>query len=249
MTRTSIEDSAAQMANPTSVQGQATGEVISMLQGHAAFLDLMARVLFSPLSQSDIDSLRASGLSAADDEPASDAERELAEGLRLMDEGLAGPGDVRLDLNVDYTGAFYGVSQYEGKFAAPFESVFRDGKAELYGESRNEVFRQLKGDALRLRDGIDLPEDHISFELQYMAILERRAAEALASGDGAAAARLMRKASAFAREHPLSWIDDLYAVADKLLELGFYRGALKATKGFAILACEELDEAASGLGR
>ena len=246
MTQTSIETDADRVDGSTCAQAPAADETIDMLQGHAAFLDLMARVLYAPLSQEDIDGLRKAGLDG-EGEPANEAERELAEGLRIMAKGLAASGDLRLDLNVDYTGAFYGVSQYEGKFAAPYESVFRDGKGELYGESRQEVFKQMKADALKLRDGINLPEDHISFELQYMAILERRAAEALATGDSAAAAKLMGKAATFACEHPLAWIDDLYALADKLLELGFYRGVLKATKGFVTLACEELDEAAQSL--
>lgn len=54
---------------------------------------------------------------------------------------------------------------------------------------------------------------------------------------------MMGMSAAFAREHILKWIDKLYVAADKLLELGFYRGVLKATKGFLGVACEDLDEA------
>lgn len=164
-------------------------ELAEMLRGHTTFYRLMARIMFSPLSQAEVDDLRAAGMPAAGAEPGDENEALLAEGLRLMAEGLAAEGDVRLDLNVDYTGAFYGANQYEGKFATPYESIFMDEVSELYGVSRHLVFNEFKRQALKLKEGLDIPEDHISFELQYMAILEDRAIEALGEGDPSGRAR------------------------------------------------------------
>lgn len=230
-------------------------EAAGILDGHRTFYGMLARIYYSPLKEEEIVALRGAGLAGpgmpggeSEASEVSEGERLLGEGLATMAKGLAERENLRRDLNVDYTSAFYGVVQYKGKTATPYESVFRDAAGELYGEQRTEVFNALKRDALRLREGIDLPEDHLSFELQYLAILAGRAAEALRAGRLQDALAGMAKQRAFIDEHILSWIDDLADMAQKLLELDFYRGVLKATKGFLLVVRDELEALGHDIG-
>ena len=221
-------------------------DAIGILAGHRDFYGLLSRLYFAPLGQEEIDRLAAAPLAPEEDdagEGEDPAAALLAEGLRLMQATLALESDtLRRDLNVDYTAAFYGIAQYGKQVATPYESVFKGERRELYGSKRTEVFNAVKRDRLRLKEGIDLPEDHLSFELQYLAVLCERAAEQLAGGDAEGALRDVRQQRAFIQEHVLSWIDDLADVANNLLELDFYRGVLMATKGFLTLADAELAE-------
>ena len=221
-------------------------DAIGILAGHRDFYGLLSRLYFAPLGQEEIDRLAAAPLAPegnGEGEGGDPAAALLARGLHLMQATLALESDtLRRDLNVDYTAAFYGISQYGKQVATPYESVFKGERRELYGSKRTEVFNAVKRDRLRLKEGIDLPEDHLSFELQYLAVLCERAAEQLTGGDAEGALRDVRQQRAFIQEHVLSWIDDLADVANNLLELDFYRGVLMATKGFLTLADAELAE-------
>jgi len=223
-------------------------DAIGILAGHRDFYGLLSRLYFAPLGQEEIDRLASAPLAPEEDSAGMGAGEDLAaallaEGLRLMQTTLALESDtLRRDLNVDYTAAFYGISQYGKQVATPYESVFKGERRELYGSKRTEVFNAVKRNRLRLKEGVDLPEDHLSFELQYLAVLCERAAEQLTGGDREGALRDVRQQRAFIQEHVLSWIDDLADVANNLLELDFYRGVLMATKGFLTLADAELAE-------
>ncbi|MBR2836680.1 MAG: molecular chaperone TorD family protein [Coriobacteriales bacterium] len=216
--------------------------VSAVFESHRAFYGLLSRLYYSPLTQEEIDRLKTTLSDYNFDADADDdASKLLHDGLHMMRTELRSiDHDLRLDFNVDYTSAFYGIARYEKQVATPYESIFRGERRELYGEARDDVFSAMKHDRLKLKEGIDLPEDHLSFELQYLAILCERGKESMASGDYEEVLKNVKKQRAFIAEHILSWIDDLAKVANKVLEYDFYRGVLMATKGFLVLADEEL---------
>jgi hypothetical protein len=57
----------------------------------------------------------------------------------------------------------------------PYESAFEGSDQRLMGAARSRVFNIYKKQALKLADGIDLPEDHLSFMCQFMAVMAKRA--------------------------------------------------------------------------
>jgi TorA maturation chaperone TorD len=176
------------------------------------------------------------------------AEAKLASGLGLMDRYLKQRHSAaRLELNVDFTGAFYGMREFDGKVATPYESVFRSESGLLNQQPRNEVFSAYRQHGLKLEDRFSTPEDHLSFELQFISYLASKAADALAAGDCSAASSLVHEASSFLAAHVLSWFKAFQSQALLLVETDFYRGVIMATEGYLDLLATALAEAESDL--
>lgn len=241
----SARAAAGAVASPDGKGEALCHDMVGVLMNYRSFLGFLARLFYSPLSQEELDSLKATDLAPLAADPESEGEAMLAEGVEDMVAALeSDAGDQRLWLNVDYTSAFYGVNQVGETSAVPCESVFAGSERRLYGELQAIVFNSFKRDALKLREGLDVPDDHLSFELQYVAVMCKRAAEALEKGDSHSACLSMDKAAAFSRAHILNWIGDLGAALNGLVKCGFYPGLVKATRGFVTLVAEGLESMA-----
>lgn len=206
-----------------------TEEAVLLLGSRADFYRQIAQWYFAPLSEEQIEALAAQDLRAlAEDDQSSYAEgyNDLYRALRLRHTGT------RQALAADFTGAFYGVTTAEGKTAQPFESLYRYDGGSLMGQPRGEVYRALKQARLKVREGLDLPEDHLSFIAALEAELCDRAATYLQDGDVAAAARTLSDQRAFFDEHIASWFGDFRDRASAMVTTRFYRGVLKVTDAF-----------------
>ena len=91
--------------------------------------------------------------------------------------------NVRQALAVDYASTFLGAGHYEKLIAPPYESVFLSSAHMLMQEPRDEVVKIYASEGVRIDPADDTPEDHMGFELQFMAELIDRQAEALRSED------------------------------------------------------------------
>lgn len=211
---------------------------IDLLEGHSAFLDMLARLYFKPLGQDELDRI------AAIDPSGFSFDHELiSQGFDEMISYLQeGGSTLRQDVNVDYTASFYGISSYKGRVANPCESVFKSEEGILMQKESIELFRAYKREALKADDDIGVPADHISFELQFLSIMCKRAADDLRNDDPAEALRNIKVQQEFLDAHILSWFDDLSDVANKILKKPFYKGVLKVTKGFLETECSDLEE-------
>ncbi len=215
-----------------------TAELVEVLRNRSAFYRTLSSLYFNTLTQEQIDSLAESDLlSFGADEPL------LVEGFDDMRRYLRKRNTgTRQELAVDYTSSFAGTQPYEGRYAVPYESVFRSESGLMMQEPRNEVYRIFKKAAIKLRDDVDLPEDHLSFEFEFIAILCDRAAEALEADDTERALRLLDGQKVFIEDHILSWFDDLAELANKILSTRFYRGVLKITKGYLMVDLEAIQD-------
>lgn len=216
----------------------------SLLEGNAAFLNMLARLYYKPLSQEELEAVAALDMDEFDfDDP------RVAEGLKESITYLrAGGTTLRQDVNVDYTSAFYGINSYEGKVAHPCESVFTGEEGLLMQAETRAVYRIYKSEGIKKEDDLGVPDDHLSFELQFLAKMCTRAAEALAMGDVAEAIRNMKVQLAFLDEHILVWYPKMKAVAMHLLLTPFYFGVLKATDGYLASLRADLEEMVVVLG-
>ena len=162
---------------------------IDLLEDRASLYRLLASLYYQPLSEEQIDALAASdlaGLAGDSESPFAPAYRDLHGALRLRHTGT------KEELAADFTGAFYGIRTREGRTAQPFESLFRtQGPGQLMGEARSEVYRELRAHQLRVPEGVDLPEDHLSFIFAYLGRLCDDAAAALRAGNEGQAAELL----------------------------------------------------------
>ena len=193
----------------------------------AALYGFVARLFERPLGQEDIDRLASadfSGLACGNE--------TIDHGLHVMERTLAKRNTgTRELLNRDYTSAFYGTQTLGGKVAVPYESAFEGSDQRLMGAARSRVFNIYKKQALKLADGIDLPEDHLSFMCQFMAVMAKRAIDFKKEGNAEELHRNLLLQQAFLNAHILSWYPQLRQIASELVEGRFYRGVMEVAQG------------------
>lgn len=216
-----------------------------VLRGRAGTYRMFSRLFLRPLSEEDIDEFAEQRF----EEKVADLEGTglLAEGFNDMGRGLhrRHTGTVKL-LNTDFTMCFDGISAYEGLRAVPYASLFagskKGDKAELFQEPFRAVRALYRREGVEVNHDLNLPDDHLSFELSFMADMSDAMAAALAAGDTAEALRLADVSEDFRANHLLGWYPALYELALKIVETRFYRGVLKATYGYLELDGDTLAE-------
>lgn len=216
----------------------ARDDIVSALEGRAAFYDLLAALYFKPLSAEQVEAIAEADLAAY-----ADVNELFAEGLHDIERSLAKRNSgTRQELAVDFTAAFAGTSSWEGRYAVPYESVFTSDEGLLFQESYHEVYHLFKEQGAKRAEGLDYPDDHLTFLCGFLALLSRRAIEALEAGDAAGAREQVALSQDVLRDHVLSWFDDFEELALRILKTRFYRGVLKMSKGFFLLDAEVLAE-------
>ena len=219
--------------------------VVSVLQGRAESYRMFSRLFMKPLSEGDIDELASMCL----EEKARDLQdyELLSQGFNDMGRGLhrrhTGTKSI---LGTDYTMCFDGLSTYNGLRAVPYASVFvgsRKGeKAELFQEPFHEVRAIYTREGVVTDRSLNLPDDHLGFELSFMADMSDAMADALRKGDVDEALRLADVSEDFRANRILSWYPQFFELASKMVETRFYRGVLRATYGYLQLDGDTLRE-------
>ena len=231
------EMAAAEAAAPEQ-EGLLSPEVAAALESRALFYETLASLYFNPLKQEQVDSMAEADFSVY-----ADVNEDFAAGLnditRYLHKRNTGTRDA---LAVDFTGAFAGVKAYEGKVAVPYKSVFTSSDGLLYQEGYQDVYKAFKAECVKKREGLDWPDDHLSFMCEFMALLSRRAAQALAGDDAPRALHELEVSRDFLDANILSWFEDFAARANLLLKTRFYRGVIKITRGFFAFDRETLDD-------
>lgn len=229
------------------------GELIEVLEGRAASYRMFARLFLSPMTQADVDSFAAMGLERQAAEMGEEGGR-LAQGFNDMGRGLhrRHSGTQRL-LSTDFTMCFDGVSAWEGQRAVPYASCYigklSGDKAELFQEPRRLDRAAYRAERIEADPSLNLPDDHLSFELSFMADLSQRAADALRAGDAKEARRLMAVSLDFRANHILTWYGQFFELAMKIVDTRFYRGVLEAAYGYLELDGDTIVEACEALQR
>ena len=209
--------------------------ILEVLKGRAGSYRMFSRLFLRPLAEADIDELAAMRL----EDKVADLEGTglLAEGFNDMGRGLhrRHTGTKSL-LSTDYTMCCDGISTYEGCRAVPYASLFigklKGDKAELFQEPFRADRAVYRREGVSVDKGLNLPDDHLSFELSFMADMSEAIAAALEADDVAEALRLVDVSDDFRTNHILSWYPQFFDLAMKLVETRFYRGVLRATRGY-----------------
>ncbi|MDR1088598.1 MAG: molecular chaperone TorD family protein [Coriobacteriales bacterium] len=214
--------------------------ITSVLAEREASYRMLSRLYLKPLSEQDIDELAAVDFVAA--AKALEEEGLLSKGFNDMGRALTKRHTgTRQQLATDFTMCFDGVEALEGQVAVPYASVFLSEKALLNQEPRHEVYRLFRSESISLKRGVNLPEDHLSFELEFLAILSQRAGEALAAEDADELVRNLELSRSFINEYILIWFPLFRDRALRILKTRFYRGVLEATEGYLELDLTTID--------
>lgn len=122
---------------------------------------------------------------------------------------LADPGsNVIEDLAVDYARVFLGAGVARGVMAIPFESVYTSPEHLIMQDAWEELRSLFAKEGLKPSDPT-MNEDHMALELEYLARLCRRAADAAHARDSEAAAQAVQALRDFLEAHPLRWAAQL----------------------------------------
>lgn len=219
--------------------------LIQVLEGRREFYLALAGFYFKPLTQEQIDTMAQTDYTDfASGEPLlEDGFNDITRYLRKRNTGT------RQMLAVDFTSSFGGAQAYEGRTAVPYASVFLSEEGLLSQQPRADVFKVFARNLLRVTD-TSIPDDHLSFMLEFLAVMSDRAAEALraeaveeSAGDMLEEARTRLKESHdFIENHILPWFKEFSDLANKLIETRFYRGVLKITAGYLLMDLQTIDD-------
>lgn len=157
--------------------------------------------------------------------------------------------DKRTQLACEYARIFLAAGVYSkgAHTAVPYESVFTSDESIVMQEARDDVVERFRADGFVVDPGLHEPEDHLSFELEYLSHMCERAACMVESGDGEGVARNAARQAEFIDAHLLNWLPDLLEKAQEYAKLTFYIGLLLVALGTLEQSRETLLEIAAGV--
>lgn len=156
--------------------------------------------------------------------------------------GLAGADleAVRTELAADHAALLLGMSP---RPVSPYESVHTSEDHLMMQAARDEVVAAYAAAGFAKAGEYRVPEDHVSLELDFMAAVGMRAAQAVegvlegAAPDGAAdpladAERDMNAQLDFLEKHLLAWLPGFCDLVEERAATQFYRGAAQMLRTF-----------------
>lgn len=190
-------------------------EARAFFENAAAFYPLLSSIFYLELTEEQIEGLARSGFAFPDDGTA------MGDACAALRRYLARRGPTaRQDLAVDYARVFLAAGVYEGETAVPYESVYTSPEGIMMQDSRDDAVRHYRRQGLVIPLDLQVPEDHLAFELEFMAHTSQRIAAALAAGEDAR--ELLEAQRAFIDEHLLNWVPALAKRVEAFAKLPFY---------------------------
>jgi putative dimethyl sulfoxide reductase chaperone len=166
---------------------------------------------------------------------------ELDAAYRQLKGALSKPASSILqELGSDYAVMCLGANQSDG--ADPYESVHRSPDRIMMQDEWEQVLYLYAELGLHRSDKTKEPEDHLALELECMAHLCDRAAEALESGNPEEAAWAHGKQISFLDQHLLQWVPSFTDAVLRLAKTEFYRAVAVVTREQLVLDRQLLDQ-------
>lgn len=209
-------------------------DVVSLSSQRAGFYQFLASLLKDELTDDQLEALSRQGLPVAGG--------PLDEGIRLVNSYVEHRDDAtRQQLAVDFAHVFLGAGHYKTITAPPYESVFTSPQQLLMQDARDDVVRHYRQAGFDVSADAHAPEDHISFEFQFMAQLIERMDRAAAAADDAAAAEAAARQIDFFRAHVTNWVPLFCEAVENHACTDFYRGVAKMVRGFVAWEAEAVN--------
>lgn len=187
----------------------------------------LARIFRIEVDQSYFDQL-----SKLDFTPEAETD-DYTRGCARLQAFLADPGiDPRTDLAVDYARIFLGAGIADGAAAYPYESVYTSPEHLIMQEARDQVLALYRAKGLAIEESATDPEDHLAFELEFMAYMVRESIAAAESENSDALRASLEEQAAFLSGHLLNWVPALCKDVAKYADTDFYPAIAQMTTGF-----------------
>jgi anaerobic sulfite reductase subunit A len=170
-------------------------------------------------------------------------EEEISKGYRMIEKYLQQLGqDSLTDLAVDYARVFLGAGIVGHDAAYPYESVYTSPKRLIMQEARDQVLEIYRAKGLNKAESLEVPEDHIALELEFMAYLCYETKLALDKKDWPAVTVLLKEQFDFITKHLLNWTPEFCADIEKYAGTEFYKGVSKVTVSYLLMDLSILEE-------
>lgn len=143
--------------------------------------------------------------------------------------------NARQELACDFAKVFLGAGVYDGESAPPYESVYTSDEHLLMQEARDEVCRLYREEGVEPiadQDEGYLPEDHLAFELEFVAYCCDRTIAAADAQDDEEVGRLIQLQGTFVSEHLKNWVPAFCADVRRLARTRFYQGVASSLAAF-----------------
>lgn len=136
--------------------------------------------------------------------------------------------DRRTQLAVEYARVFLAAGIYGAKnwAAVPYESVFTSEEHAMMGDSRADLLKVFSHDGFKVDPSLHEPEDHLSFELEYLSHMSAAAAELLEQGRIGELRINIKRQATFINKHLLNWVPALLEKSKEYAKTSFYLGML-----------------------
>jgi TorA maturation chaperone TorD len=164
----------------------------------------------------------------------------LLQGYRLMLSYLLQTSETSLvELAADYTRIFIAPDR---NGAYPYESVYTSKERLLMQDARDQVLDIYRRAGLQRSDEFNEPEDHLAFELEYMAFEAENQLAANQNSVWQAASEAVVRQEDFLKSHLLNWVPAFASDVTRLAKTSFYSGLAQMTIGFLELDQKNLEE-------
>ena len=202
-------------------------QVADVMTSRAAMYSLLSRVFHKEVDAQFLSELRALHYPQGfDNESINEAFRRAYVYLRHA------PEDVLDELAVDYGRTFLGSGKLNPEAAYPYESVYTSTHALLMQEARDEVLAIYRSQGIDKDGSWTDPEDHIALELEFMATLCERTAQAIKEGREEDARSLVVTQHGFLQGHILDWTPRFLVDVPRYAKTEFYKAFAQLADGF-----------------
>lgn len=117
--------------------------------------------------------------------------------------------------------------------AAPWESVYSEtNEGLIFQQETVDVRKAYRAFGLQIDKLHHEPDDHVAYELEFVATLCNRAAEALGEGRDEDAQGVSAAKDAFLKDHLGTWVFKWCDLMDEHAATDFYRGIALLVRGF-----------------
>lgn len=211
------------------------------LMGEALLFGMLGRLLNANPSRDWLEPLIENDL--FDSAPFADEQEDVRQGLAILSQWAGSLrsklSDAALrDLRADYAHLFVGDSPM---LAPPWESVYFNEKRLTFQEETLDVHGWFERLGVRINTDSRDPDDHIAFELSFIAHCAERACHASQDQGGEGFADLLDVQRGFLEKHLLRWGIKWADLAYEYARTDLYRGLALTVRG-------GLKEAASTFG-
>ena len=120
-----------------------------------------------------------------------------------------------------------------------YESVYTSPLHMMMQEPRDQVIAEYASRGFSVTPELKLPEDHISFELEFMGLLCDQEANYQSECDAVSLASCRMAEERFLRDHLLKWAFEFCDDLEKKARTKFYKGLAESLKQFLLLEMDD----------